>query len=542
MSELQGKIALVTGGASGIGEATARALAAAGAKVVVAGQHEARAQPVADSIKQTGAEAIAVGFDTSNEEQVAAAFETAVRAFGGIDILHNNAAITSVDFMMRDGMIHELDVELWDQTMAVNVRGYMLCTKYALPLMLGRGGGVIVNTASGAGMQAEVVRSAYGTSKAAVIGFTRNVATQYGKLGIRCVAVVPGLIMTATVAANMPKPMIEMMKRHHLTPEIATPEDIANVVAFLASDRAAFITGIAIPVDGGFSVHTPSYSDEMAMYASASAAQTPALAERFRRALAARGQATLDGDHAALLDELLPDYAAANGAGRDAADGMRSKDELIGGWNELASGTGAPAAQIAVADVYADATHVVGVLELTAGEHTVRQANLFHLDGDGKVAEIWRLPSDTAVAEALTTGEPVPEHRNLDQFRAAEEARARNVFDADDLALITRFLRDDVHWRSQWGEGPSSREQVIDQFEAFKQSTGGTLQLMLNEVFADDDHALSLVRLTADRPDRPDRHMDVKEANVFHLDHSGRAYEFWGVADDPEAINSFWAD
>jgi len=545
MSELTGKVALVTGAASGVGEASARALAAAGARVVVAALHEAGAKAVAESIAETGVETLAVAFDTSDEAQVAAGVEAAVGAFGGIDILHNNAAITSVEFMMRDGMIHDLDVELWDQTMAVNARGYMLCTKHVLPHMLARGGGVIVNTASGAGLQAEVVRSAYGTSKAAVIGFTRNVATQYGKLGVRCVAVVPGLIMTPTVAANMPKPMIEMMKRHHLTREIAGPQDIANLVAFLASDRAAFITGIAIPVDGGFSIHSPSYSDEMAMFAAASGAESPAIAARYRQVLAARGASTLSVDDVALLEDLFPDYALWHGAGQDTADGAHGRDDLVELWNEVARGDG-PAVQVEVADVYADGKHVVGILEFSAGagdeRRTVRQANIFHLDGEGKASELWRLPSDTAISQSFATGEPIPEHPNVANFRAAEEARARNSFDTEDLGLIERFLRDDVHWRSPWGEGPSSREQVVQQFEMFKQSTGGTLQLTLNEVFADDTHALSLVRLTADRPDKPDRHMDVKEANVFHLDTAGRAYEFWGVADDQTEINRFWAE
>jgi NAD(P)-dependent dehydrogenase (short-subunit alcohol dehydrogenase family) len=272
MGELEGKVAIVTGAASGIGEASARALAAAGAKVVVAALHEGRAKVVADSIAETGAETLAVGFDTSDEGQVAEAIQAAVAAFGGIDILHNNAAITSVEFMMRDLMIHELDVEVWDQTMAVNVRGYMLCTKYAVPQMLARGGGVIVNTASGAGVQGEAVRSAYGTSKAAVIGFTRNVATQYGKMGIRCVAVAPGMTLTDTVSTNVPPQMLEIMKRHTLTPDLARPEDVANAVVFLASDRAAFITGTMIPVDGGFSIHGPSYADEAAMWAASSGA------------------------------------------------------------------------------------------------------------------------------------------------------------------------------------------------------------------------------------------------------------------------------
>jgi NAD(P)-dependent dehydrogenase (short-subunit alcohol dehydrogenase family) len=534
MGELDGKVAFVTGAASGIGEASARALAAAGARVVVAAQHEERAKVVADSIAETGAEATAVGFDTSDEAQVVAAVAAAQKAFGGIDILLNNAAITSVEFMMRDGMIHELDVGLWDRTMAVNVRGYMLCAKHVIPAMLERSGGVIVNTASGAGMQAEVTRSAYGTSKAAVIGFTRNVATQYGKLGIRCVAVVPGLIMTATVAANMPPPMIEMMRRHHLTPEIATPEDIANAVVFLASDRAAFITGAVIPVDGGFSIHSPSYADEMAMYAAASGADTAAMVEGFRSALEARGRAILEDADTAAIQAVLADSAVWQG-GRNG--GAWGKDEIISGWNGKKGA-------VEVVDVYADGTHVVGVLELSAPEGgedrpPIRQANVFHLNAAGEATHVWSIPADAAIADAFANGKLLAEHPNVAQFRAAEEARARGVFGPDDLALIEQFLHPDVHWHSPWGVGPSSREEVVEQFKAFKESTGGTLQLALNEVFADDTHAVSLVRLTADRPDK---HMDEKEANVFHLDDKGRAYEFWGVADDQASLNSFWTD
>ena len=154
--------------------------------------HEERAKAVADSIAETGVEALGSASTRRTRSRSQRRSQKVVDTFGGIDILHNNAAITSVDFMMRDGMIHELDVDLWDQTMAVNVRGYMLCTKYAVPHMLARGGGVVINTSSGAGLQGELVRAAYGTSKAAVIGFTRSVATQYGKMGIRCVCVVPG--------------------------------------------------------------------------------------------------------------------------------------------------------------------------------------------------------------------------------------------------------------------------------------------------------------------------------------------------------------
>jgi NAD(P)-dependent dehydrogenase (short-subunit alcohol dehydrogenase family) len=534
MGELDGKVAIVTGGASGIGEASARALAAAGAKVAVSALHVERAKVVADSIAETGAETLPLGFDTSNEDQVARAIQETVDAFGGIDILHNNAAITSVDFMMRDGMIHELDVDLWDQTMAVNVRGYMLCTKYAIPQMLARGGGVVVNTTSGAGMQGELVRSAYGTSKTAVIGFTRSVATQYGKMGIRCVAVMPGMTMTETVAANVPPQLLEVMKRHTLTPDLARPADVANAVVFLASDRAAFITGVTIPVDGGFGIHSPSYADEVAMWAAAAGAEGAATAAKFRQALELRGRATLEGADATLLDELVADEAVWHGT-------ATGKGELVSRWNALVADGDAP--RVEVGDVFADGTHVVGLLELSGGSgRPVRQATIIHLDDGGKASEIWSIPADSAVAAALSSGRSPEEHPNVETFRAAEEARARNTFGPEDLGHIERFLRDDVRWISPWGQGPTSRDEVVAQFGSFNVATGGSMRLTLNDVFADDTHAVSLVRLEADRPDKPDRHMDVKEANVFHLDSDGKAFEFWGVADDQGAINSFWMD
>jgi ketosteroid isomerase-like protein len=360
-------------------------------------------------------------------------------------------------------------------------------------------------------------------------------------MGIRCVAVVPGLTMTDTVAANVPPAMLEMMVRHTLTPQLARPEDVANAVVFLASDRAAFITGVVLPVDGGFGIHGPSYADEVAMWAAASGAEGAALAEKFGRALTVRGQVTADDEDTALLADVFADDVVWHGAPGAPGEGVRGKEHVARLWNAVAR-EGGRAARIVEGDaVYADGTHVVGVLEVADDGTTIRQANILHLNDDGKATEVWTIPSDDAVAGALGNGEPVPEHPNLVTFRAAEEARARNTFGPEDLASIERFLREDVKWISPWGQGPTSRDEVVAQFDSFNEATGGTMQLDLNEVFADDTHAVSLVRLQADRPDKPGQHMDVREANVFHLDSEGRAYEFWGVAEDQAAINAFWS-
>jgi NAD(P)-dependent dehydrogenase (short-subunit alcohol dehydrogenase family) len=266
MGLLDGKVAIVTGSAGGIGTASARAIGAEGAHVVCVDLDGQAAQGVADAIVADGGRAIAVQTDQSDEAQAVTAVETAVREFGGVDILFNNGAATGPDTVGREGHVHELDLEVWNRTMAVNVGGYMLFVKHVIPHLLRRGGGVIVNTSSGTGLAAEYTRAAYATSKAAIIGFTRNVATQYGKQGVRCVCIAPGIIMTPAVSRNMPPEALEVLANHHLTPRLGTPEDIANLVVFLVSDRAGFITGVTIPIDGGILSHLSTYPDERAMY------------------------------------------------------------------------------------------------------------------------------------------------------------------------------------------------------------------------------------------------------------------------------------
>ncbi|WP_435216559.1 SDR family NAD(P)-dependent oxidoreductase [Streptomyces sp. bgisy034] len=262
MAELEDKVAIVTGGASGVGAATAHVLAREGAAVVVADINAGGAEAVAKRIEAAGGRAVAADVDVSEDDQVAAMVATAVREFGRLDVLHNNAFLGSPEVMAKDAAIADIDPDLWDRVMRVNLRGYALGAKHAIPAMLAGGGGVIVNTTSATGLVAELSRPAYGASKAAIVGLTRNIATQYGKQGIRSVALALCLVNTEALKANMPAPVQEMMVGHHLTTRLAEPEDVAEVVSFVASDRAAFITGCTIPVDGGVTSHTPSYADE----------------------------------------------------------------------------------------------------------------------------------------------------------------------------------------------------------------------------------------------------------------------------------------
>jgi NAD(P)-dependent dehydrogenase (short-subunit alcohol dehydrogenase family) len=260
---LQDKVAIVTGSGSGIGKATATVLAERGASVVIADINPTAAKTVAADLQERGLSALAVTVDVSDEDQIVGMIEAAVSEFGGLDLLHNNAALLGPEVISRDLAIVDLDAELFAQVLRVNVTGYLLSAKHAIPHMLERGGGVIINTSSAAGVLAELIRPMYGTSKAAIIGLTRNIATQYGRQGIRSVAIAPGIILTPAVAATVPEEMQSALLRHSLVPRPGRPEDIAYTVAFLMSDEAAFITGITIPVDGGLTVHFPSYAEEL---------------------------------------------------------------------------------------------------------------------------------------------------------------------------------------------------------------------------------------------------------------------------------------
>ncbi|MBI4184088.1 MAG: glucose 1-dehydrogenase [Proteobacteria bacterium] len=250
---LGGKVAVVTGGGTGIGRAIAAAFAAEGAAVVVSGR---RRGPIDEVAERIGATAVAA--DVSREEEVAALFKDCEARHGRVDVLVNNAGITG-----PVANAHEMDMARWDETIAINIRGVILCTKYAVQAMLRHGGGgAIINISSKMGLGGYPMRSAYSATKFAVIGITQSVAHEVGRYGIRVNALCPGAVsgelmdrviaMRAKAEGRDPKEII----RTNYTDVAALrkwvePEEVAKAALFLASDAASAVTGEHIKVDAG---------------------------------------------------------------------------------------------------------------------------------------------------------------------------------------------------------------------------------------------------------------------------------------------------
>lgn len=257
---LEGRVAVVFGSATGIGAASARTLAARGARVVLADIAMEKADAVAAAIVDAGGEAIAVACDVGEEPEIEAAVLAAVKRFGRLDIVHNNAA--AMGLASRDEPVADADVDHWDATFRINLRGQMLGCKHAVRVMSASGGGSIVNTSSSSGLLGDVALTAYGAAKAAINQLTRTVATQYGRKLVRCNAVIPGLIDVGRApGTGMDPAQRTRLAEHQALPIVGMPEDIANAVAFLSSDDARFITGALLVVDGGLTIHMPTYAD-----------------------------------------------------------------------------------------------------------------------------------------------------------------------------------------------------------------------------------------------------------------------------------------
>jgi NAD(P)-dependent dehydrogenase (short-subunit alcohol dehydrogenase family) len=255
MGRLESRVAIVTGGAGGIGGATARALANEGASVAVVDVDAESGTQVVENIRSSGGSALWVQADLSEESEVVDAIRSTVAHFGRLDVLHNNAALTESDFLSRDTPVTELSLEVWERTIAVNLSSQMLMCKHAIPEMVGGGGGSIINMSSGASLKGDRTRTAYGVSKAGVNTLTMYVAAGHGKQGVRANTIVPGLIITDAVRAHIPEGMLDRLGRSTLTPYLGRPDDIADLVVFLASDESRYITGQMVVIDGGMSAH-----------------------------------------------------------------------------------------------------------------------------------------------------------------------------------------------------------------------------------------------------------------------------------------------
>jgi len=249
---MDGKVAVVTGGAGGIGAATARLLTARGARVAIADIMFERAQQVAAGLEG----ALAVRLDLENETSIEAMVAEVVGHFGRLDVLHNNAALLGPDIAQNDGDIEHMATALWDRTYAVNVRGTMIACRAALPHLRASRGNV-VNTVSNLALQGHLIQAAYSSSKAALIQLTRAIAASHGRHGVRCNAVAPGMTMTPALREAFPPALRQAVEDETLRDQLGDPEDIAEAVAFLASDAARNITGQVLVADGGCASHVP---------------------------------------------------------------------------------------------------------------------------------------------------------------------------------------------------------------------------------------------------------------------------------------------
>jgi NAD(P)-dependent dehydrogenase (short-subunit alcohol dehydrogenase family) len=254
MEGLAGKVSIVAGGGAGLGRATARRLAKEGVSVVVGDINEAAAEAVAESIRADGGDAVAFAFDISSEEQVGNLMTFTVQKYGRVQLLHNVAADLR-HCMEADFDLLGTTLDAFDHTIAVDLRGYVLTCRAALPHMIEAGGGAIVNTSSLAGIR--VLRTgnrySYSIAKAGLSPLTQHIAVKYGKQNIRCNTVAMGMILSDIFLQTQPPDRLAEIRESAMVPDMGDPDRLAPPIVFLLSDEACYLTGQVINLDGGSS-------------------------------------------------------------------------------------------------------------------------------------------------------------------------------------------------------------------------------------------------------------------------------------------------
>jgi NAD(P)-dependent dehydrogenase (short-subunit alcohol dehydrogenase family) len=253
MQRLAGKIVIVAGGATGIGAATAERLASEGAAVMVADIKADLAEATAARIVAAGGKAAGIHCDIGDDSSVAAMVKATVERYGGFDAIHINAADLSI--IGQDVDVLAVSMEIFDRTIAIDLRGHVLCTRHALPELLKRGGGAIVYTTSGAAFIGEPTRVSYAVAKNGLHALMRHVAARWGKEGIRANAVSPGLVLSETAQAHLGTEQLASQLADAHSTRLGKPADIAGAVAFLVSDDGEWVNGQVLVVDGGRYFH-----------------------------------------------------------------------------------------------------------------------------------------------------------------------------------------------------------------------------------------------------------------------------------------------